>query len=864
MDDKNTNREFKDQNIQDISISKEMETSFIDYAMSVIVSRAIPDARDGLKPVHRRILYAMNGLEMVHNKSFKKSARAVGEVLAKYHPHGDSSVYDALVRMAQPFSLRYPLVWGQGNFGSIDGDGAAAMRYTEAKLQKISSLMLEDIKKKTVDFQENYDGSEVEPKVLPGKIPNLLVNGSTGIAVGMATSIPPHNLNEVLSAAEALLRNEELEAVDLLEYVSAPDFPTGGILVNRNEIPHAYKTGRGRAIVRAKTDIHFDEAKNSGTIYITEIPYMVNKANLILKIADLVKSKTLDSISDIKDESNRHGIRIVIKLKKGFIPEVELNKLFKLTPLQSNFPINILALVNDRPETLNLRDAIDTYNKHQLEILIRKTTYDLNKAEARKHILEGLHIALDNIDAVIELIRASKDNQEAKDGLIAKFNLSDEQAQAILEMRLNRLTGLERSNLQEEINKLDEMIKDHKLVIENKDVQIERIVEMFNEMKAAFGDERRTEISETTLSNIDDEDLIPVEDVVVTMSQKGYIKRLPIDEYRVQNRGGTGSRGAATSEDDYINDIIVTNTHTDLLFFTSLGKVFRIRAHQIPQLGKNAKGLPIINLIQIEKNEKVRSIITMEDYENLDLLFITRNGTVKKTSASEFVRINRNGKRAITLKEEDKLLAVTPIPSDVQTEVILGNSNGKAIRFNSTDVRTMGRTAAGVKGITIDDGEVVDYASSARGDLILSISENGFGKLTNIGDYRITKRGGKGVITINTSKAGKLIGLTAVKGDEDLMIITDKGTVIRTELSQISQFSRNSKGVTIVKLREGEKIASISVVRSAEDIEQEIINKTQEVQLDISEKTTEDPLDHVTTEADFADFEGIDGQGEED
>lgn len=857
-DNKNTNREFKDQNIHDVSISKEMETSFIDYAMSVIVSRAIPDARDGLKPVHRRILYAMNGLEMVYNKSFKKSARAVGEVLAKYHPHGDSSVYDALVRMAQPFSLRYPLVWGQGNFGSIDGDGAAAMRYTEAKLQKISSLMLEDIKKKTVDFQENYDGSEVEPKVLPGKIPNLLVNGSTGIAVGMATSIPPHNLIEVLNAAEALLKNEDLDSEDLLQYITAPDFPTGGILVNKNEIPHAYKTGRGRAIVRAKIDIDFDENKNAGTIYVTEIPYMVNKANLILKIADLVKSKTIDSISDIKDESNRHGIRIVIKLKKGFIPEVELNKLFKLTPLQSNFPINILALVNDRPETLNIKDAIDAYNKHQLEILIRKTTYDLNKAEARKHILEGLHIALDNIDSIIELIRASKDNQEAKDCLIDKFNLSEEQAQAILEMRLNRLTGLERSNLQEEINKLEEMIKDHKLVIESKEVKIERIVTMFNELKHAFGDERRTEISATTLTNIDDEDLIPVEDVVVTMSKKGYIKRLPINEYRVQNRGGTGSRGAATSEDDYINEIIITNTHTDLLFFTSLGKVFRIRAHQIPQLGKNTKGLPIINLIQIEKNEKVRSIITMENYENIDLIFITRNGTIKKTSAIEFERINRNGKRAITLKKEDKLLRVTPIPSDKESDIILGNSNGKAIRFRSTDVRRMGRIAAGVKGITIGDGKVVDFASSARGHLILSISENGFGKLTDLNDYRITKRGGKGVITINTTKAGNLIGLTAVKGDEDLMIITDKGTVIRIELSQISQFSRNSKGVTIVKLRKGEKIASTSMVRSADEIEQEIINKTQEIQLEIK-----DPLDHVTTEADFKDFEGVDGKGEE-
>ncbi len=825
--------DLKQENIQDISISREMENSFIDYAMSVIVSRAIPDARDGFKPVHRRILYAMNGLEMTHNKSFKKSARAVGEVIAKYHPHGDTAVYDSMVRLAQPFSLRYPLVWGQGNFGSIDGDGAAAMRYTEAKLQKIASLMLEDIKKDTVDFQENYDGSEFEPVVLPGKLPNLLINGSTGIAVGMATSIPPHNLNEVLDAAEAVLKNPELEIIDLLEYVTAPDFPTGGILVNRNEIPSAYKTGRGRVIVRAKTRIEFDENKNAGTIYVTEIPYMVNKSNLILKIADLVKSKTMDSISDIKDESNREGIRIVIKLKKGFIPEVELNKLFKLTALQSNFPINMLALINNRPVTLNLKDALVAYNDHQLEVLVRKTQFELRKAESRKHILEGLNIALDNIDDVIETIKKSADNQSAISALSEKYKLSDDQAKAILEMKLNRLTGLERNNLLDEINKLQEQITDHNLVINSKEVQIERIINMYNDIKESFGDERRTEISEVSLISIDDEDLIPEEEVVITMSKKGYIKRLPVDEYRVQNRGGQGSRGASTTDGDYIKEIIVTSTHTDLLFFTSGGKVFRIRAHQIPQLGKTAKGLPIINLIQIDKEEEVRSIISMDDYKEMELVFITEKGLVKKVKAELFERINRNGKIAITLREGDRLIGVTPVPSDKETEIIIGNSNGKAIRFHASDVRSMGRTASGVKGINVDDGRVVDFASSARGHLILSISVNGFGKLTEVNDYRITNRGGKGVITINKDKAGELIGLTAVKGDEDLMIITNKGTVIRTELSQISTFSRNAKGVTIVKLKEGESIASISVVRSEADIENEIIEKTREVTLEI-------------------------------
>lgn len=849
----NDNKLLKNENIQDISISKEMENSFIDYAMSVIVSRAIPDARDGFKPVHRRILYAMNGLEMTHNKSFKKSARAVGEVIAKYHPHGDTAVYDSMVRLAQPFSLRYPLVWGQGNFGSIDGDGAAAMRYTEAKLQKISSLMLEDIKKNTVDFQENYDGSETEPVVLPGKLPNLLINGSTGIAVGMATSIPPHNLNEVLDAAVEVLKNPELTVDELLEYVSAPDFPTGGILVNKNEIPNAYKTGRGRAIVRAKTRIEFDENKNSGVIYITEIPYMVNKSNLILKIADLVKSKTIDSISDIKDESNREGIRIVIKLKKGFIPEVELNKLFKLTMLQSNFPINMLALINNRPETLNLKTALVAYNDHQIEVLLRKTKFELEKAESRKHILEGLNIALDNIDNVIELIKKSNDNQSAINSLCEKYKLSVEQSKSILEMKLNRLTGLERNNLLEEINKLQEQITDHNLVINSKEEQINRIIEMFNEIKTNFGDERRTEISEVSLSSIDDEDLIPEEEVVITMSKKGYIKRLPVDEYRVQNRGGTGSRGASTTDGDYINEIIITSTHADLLFFTSEGKVFRIRAHQIPQLGKTAKGLPIINLIQINKDEEVRSIISMEDYGDMDLVFITRNGLVKKTDAHLFERINRNGKIAISLREGDELIGVTPVPTEGETEIILGNSNGKAIRFHASDVRSMGRTASGVKGITVDDGRVVDYASSAKGNLILSISVNGFGKLTELNEYRVTNRGGKGVITINTDKAGELIGLTAVKGDEDLMIITNKGTVIRTELSQISTFSRNSKGVTIVKLREGESIASFSIVRSEEEIEKEIIEKTKEVTLDISDIQTEkdqtDEIKQLTKEA---------------
>jgi len=702
------------------------------------------------------------------------------------------------------------------------------MRYTESKLQKITSLLLQDIKKDTVDFQENYDGSEIEPKVLPGKIPNLLLNGSTGIAVGMATSIPPHNLTELLDASIALLKNRELDSMDLMEFVSAPDFPTGGILVNKNEIPNAYKTGRGRAIVRARTEIEFDEVKNSGKIIVTEIPYMVNKSALILKIADLVKNKTIDSISDIRDESNRKGIRVVIKLKRGFIPEVELNKLFKLTQLQSNFPINMLALVNDRPVTLNLKQAIEAYIDHQIDVLVRSTTFDLDKSQKRKHILEGLNIALDNIDPIIELIKKSSNNQDAITKLMEAYNLSEEQAKAILDMKLQRLTGLERNNLLDEVNKLQELIDGYNKILNSEEERINNITEMLTEIRDQFGDERRTEISAVSLGNINDEDLIPEEDVVITLTKSGYIKRLPVEEYRVQNRGGVGVRGASTNEDDVISNIVIVNTHTDLMFFTSYGKVYKLRAHQIPELSKTAKGLPIVNLIQIEKDEEVRSLISADSYEGFDMFFATKNGVVKKTDAIEFERVNRNGKKAITLKENDRLLGVSLIPQDSETQIVLGNSNGKAIRFNSTDVRNMGRTAAGVRGMNIDGGTVVDYASSANGDLILSISENGFGKLTDINEYRLTKRGGKGVATINTNKAGALVGLRAVVGTEDLMVITNKGTVIRTTVEQISQSSRNTKGVKIVSPREGEIITSIATVKSSEEVDKEIVEKTKE------------------------------------
>lgn len=821
----------KEKNLSLIDISKEMESSFIDYAMSVIVSRAIPDVRDGLKPVHRRILYAMSDLEMHYNKSFKKSAKVVGEVIAKYHPHGDAAVYDAMVRLAQTFSLRYPLILGQGNFGSIDGDSAAAMRYTEAKLQKISGLLLRDLKKDTVKFQENYDGSEKEPKTLPSLIPNLLINGSTGIAVGMATSIPPHNIVEVLNAAKALSKNSLLTIIDLMKYVKAPDFPTKGIIVNKSEIFSAYNSGRGRVIVRARTNIEFDEKGNYGKIIITEIPYMVNKSNLILKIADLVRAKVINSISDIRDESNRKGIRVVIKLKRGYIPVVELNKLFKLTQLQSSFPINMLALVDDRPVVLDLKKVIEIYIDYQILILIRKTKYLFEKAKSKKHILEGLNIALGSIDEIISLIKLSSDNKEAISKLMKNFSLSELQSKAILDMKLQRLTGLERKSLQKEIEELEKNIKEYERILDSKEAQIEEINIIFDKIISEFGDDRLTEISDDIVGNIEDEDLIPQEEVVVTLTNNGYIKRLPVNQYKVQNRGGQGFKGITTNEDDYVQNILITNTHTDLMFFTSLGKVYKLRAHQIPQFGKTAKGFPIVNLIKTAKNEVVKSLISVSSYKDFDILFVTKKGIVKKTNATNFKKVNKNGKIAISLKEKDELLGVLQIPSNEESYILLGNSNGKAIKFKASDVRAMGRTASGVKGMNIDRGIIIDYASSVYGKLVLSISRKGFGKLTNLDDYRLIKRGGKGIMTINTKLAGALVSLKVVNGEEDLMIMTNNGTIIRTSLEQVKKKGRNTKGVKLIDIKEKENISSVEVITSNKLIDKEIKKQSDEIKL---------------------------------
>ncbi len=831
--------------VNEQSISKEMESSFIDYAMSVIVSRAIPDARDGLKPVHRRILYAMNGLEMYHNRSYKKSARVVGEVLAKYHPHGDSSVYEAMVRMAQPFSMRYPLINGQGNFGSIDGDSAAAMRYTEAKLQKISSLLLDDLNKNTVDFQENYDASEVEPVVLPARLPNLLLNGSTGIAVGMATSIPPHNLTDLIDASIHLARHPQATTLELMQILKAPDFPTGGIIVNTSELLNAYETGRGRVVVRAKTRIDYDESQDRGRIIVTEIPYMVNKADLVIRITELVKDKVMESISELKDESSREGIRVVIQLKRGYIPEVELNKLFKLTALQTSFPINLLALVNQRPETLSLRSALHSFVEHQVELLVRRTKFMHEKAEARKHILEGLNIALSHIDAIIEIIKKSSDNKHAIESLMHKFGLSEEQGKAILEMKLSRLTGLERKNLQEEIEKLMAQISEYNRILSSRHNQIEEIITELISIRDEFGDARKTELSGQDLINIHEEDLIPMQDVVITMSKNGYVKRIPIEEYRVQSRGGVGAKGVTVNEDDYVADLIVANTHTDLLFFTAIGRVFKLRGHNIPEGSKTSKGLPIINLIQIEKGERIKAMLAINDYTNKDFLFFTENGLIKRTSASEYARVNRNGKAAITLRDDDHLLGVTTIDStNPDLDVLIGNTTGKTVRFKIGDVRPTGRTSSGVYGLDVDTGKAIDFATVEQGSKVLALSARGYGKLTDLEEYRITKRGGKGVNTINTDKAGKLVALKTVHGDESLILITDKGTTIRLPLDSVSELSRNTKGVRIINLKDNERIASAAVVKSDKEIEQEI-EKTVEVRLS---KTAEMNLKGLTAE----------------
>ena len=823
---------MEERGIKKRPLTEEMKQSFISYAMSVIVQRALPDVRDGLKPVQRRIVHGMNELGCYSDKPYKKSARIVGEVMGKYHPHGDSSIYEALVRMAQDFSYRYMIVDGHGNFGSIDGDGAAAQRYTEARMSKISMELVRDINKDTVNFIPNYDGEESEPEVLPSRFPNLLANGTTGIAVGMATDIPPHNLGEVIDAILAVSHNPDITIMELMDnYIQGPDFPTGAYILGKSAIKKAYETGNGLIVMRAKTDI-IDIHAGKKAIVVTEIPYMVNKARLIEKIAEHVKEKRIEGITEIRDESNREGIRIMIELRKDVQPEVILNQLFKLTALQTTFGVNAIALVNNEPKTLTLKDMITLYLDHQEEVIKRRTAYDLKKAEDRAHILEGLKRALDNIDAIIELIRSSRTTEIIQQRLMDEFNMSDRQAKAIREMQLQRLAGLEREKIENELNDLLALIADLKDILANRERVLEIIEKELLEIKAKFADERRTEIIQGTF-DLEDEDLIPVEDSIISLTTNGYIKRMPVDTYKTQNRGGRGVKGMSTNEDDVVDSLVYMSTHDDLLFFTNYGRVYRIKGYNVPEFGRSAKGLPVVNLLNLGKDENVKSMIaidkekvqeTSED-KDLFLFFVTLNGLVKKTPLDEFRNIRQSGKIAISLKEEDELVGVKLV-SD-QAEILVAASNGKLIRFECRDVRSMGRTASGVKGINVDGGHVVGMTTDDEGQYIMAISENGYGKMSPIDEYRLSHRGGKGVKTINTTeKTGQLVALRAVNGDEDLLIITSEGIVIRLPMEQVKLAGRNTQGVRLIKVAEGSTVSSVEVVEKA--IEEEANEEQQE------------------------------------
>ena len=815
---------MKQRGIKKQPLTKEMKKSFLDYAMSVIVARALPDVKDGLKPVQRRIVHGMNELGCYSDRPYKKSARIVGEVMGKYHPHGDSSIYEALVRMAQDFSYRYMIVDGHGNFGSIDGDGAAAQRYTEARMSKIAMELVRDINKDTVDFVPNYDGEEKEPSVLPARFPNLLVNGTTGIAVGMATNIPPHNLGEVIDAILAVSHNPDISILELMEnYIQGPDFPTGAYILGKSAIKKAYETGNGLITMRAKTDI-IDIQNGKKAIIVNEIPYMVNKARLIEKMADHVKEKRIDGITEIRDESNREGIRIVIELRKDVQPEVILNQLFKLTSLQTTFGVNSIALVNNEPKTLNLKELITYYLQHQEDVIKRRTAFDLKKAEDRAHILDGLKRALDEIDAIIELIRSSRTTEIIQRRLMEEFNMSDRQAKAIREMQLQRLAGLERQKIEDELNQLLELIADLKDILANEQRVLEIIERELLQIKDKYADERRTEIIQGTF-DLEDEDLIPVEDIIISLTTNGYIKRILADTYKTQNRGGRGIKGMTTNEDDIVNSLIHMSTHDDLLFFTNFGRVYRMKGYHVPEFGRTAKGLPVINLLNLDKDEKVKSMISInkdqiDEDKELFLFFVTLNGLVKKTSLDEFKNIRQSGKIAIGLRDGDELVSVKLTSSDDQ--IFIAASNGKLIRFIDNDVRPMGRSATGVRGINVDGSHVVGMTTDWEGQYIMAISENGYGKMSPIDSYRLSHRGGKGVKTINTtSKTGQLVALRAVNGNEDLLIITSEGIVIRLPMEQVKTAGRNTQGVRLIRVAEGSVVSSVEVVEKSEETEEE-------------------------------------------
>lgn len=808
------------ENIHNVNLSEEMKESFLDYAMSVIVARALPDVRDGLKPVHRRILYGMSELGVLPDKPHKKSARIVGEVMGKFHPHGDSAIYESMVRMAQPFSYRQMLVDGHGNFGSIDGDGAAAMRYTEARMSKIALEMLRDIKKDTVPFIDNYDGSEKEPEVLPARFPNLLVNGTTGIAVGMATNIPPHNLGEVIDAIHLLMEKPECTVADLMEVLPGPDFPTGGLVMGKSGIRKAYETGRGSIILRARTEI---ETKASGKemIVVTELPYMVNKAKLVERMAQLAREKKIDGITSIRDESSREGMRIVIEIRKDTSASVVLNNLYKMTNLQTSFGFNMLAIENGIPKILNLKQILVDYLDHQESVIRRRTEFDKKKAEARAHILEGLRIALDHIDAIIELIRNSSSDEEAKQALISDYSLTEIQAQAILDMRLRRLTGLERAKIEKEYEELLVLIADLKDILAHRERILHIIEDELRDIQRRFDDPRRTELLVGEVLSLEDEDLIEQEDIVITLTNNGYIKRLANTEFRTQRRGGRGVQGMSMHQDDDMQTILTCSTHDLLLFFTNKGKVFKAKGYEIPEYSRNAKGIPVINLLGLEEEESIQSIIKV-DLENpkQELFFVTKNGLVKRTAFAAFANIRSNGLKAIQLKDEDELIQV--MVTSGSDQIMIATHEGYSINFMEEDVRSMGRTAAGVRGIRLREGDFVIGATTVSSEAqILVVTENGYGKRTEVSAYPVKKRGGKGVKTLQkTERTGGLVALCTVTDADDVLVMTNRGVMIRFAVDTISTIGRVAQGVRIIRLEEGTTVSTVDIIEHAEDEEE--------------------------------------------
>ncbi len=804
--------------IEQLDINQKVKTSFLNYAMSVIIARALPDARDGLKPVQRRILYGMNELKVFSNVAHKKSARIVGDVMGKYHPHGDSSIYEAMVRMAQDFSYRYTLVDGHGNFGNIDGDGAAAMRYTEARMSKISMEMLRDIDKNTVDFSDNYDATEVEPNVLPARFPNLLVNGSTGIAVGMATNIPPHNLSEVIDGVIALIHNENITSEELMRYIPGPDFPTGGLILGLTGLKNAYTTGNGSIVIRSKTEIeHMKNGKSH--IVVTEIPYMLNKTRLIERIAEVAKEKIVDGITDLRDESNRKGIRIVIELRKDVNPEVLLNNLYKYTQLQQSYGMNMICLVDNKPKAITLKEALEVYLKHQIEVITRRTQFDLDKALARIHILDGYIIAQDNIEEIIQIIRNTNDGTE-KEKLMQRFMLSDLQAQAILDMQLRRLSGLNRDKILQEHQELVVACEGYREILGSTDKKKEIIETELLDIKQKYGDARKSEISLHTDINIENEDLIPREDVIITITNKGYAKRMKQDAYKTQSRGGVGMSGIKTNENDDVSFILPTSTHNHLLFFTNKGRVYTIKGYQIPECSRISKGIPLVNTLQFQPDESLAAVTTVKSLDDdlSYLFFVTKKGIVKRTVLSQFKNIRTNGIIAINLSDDDELLQVEV--TDGSREIVLGASNGKAIHFNENDVRPIGRSAAGVRGMSLGPADKIVGAAIVTDEYnqILVVTEKGFGKRSTIDEYRLQGRGGSGVKTLNvTDKNGALVALKSVNDMQDLIITTDKGVIIRMHISDISQTGRATQGVKLIRLKDDQSIATVAVVAHQEE-----------------------------------------------